>query len=285
MEEYLSRLASGIGIVDIIDITIIAFIIYKVLGFIKKTRAEQLVKGLVVLLAATFLSGIFHLYALNWILMGTMQFGIIALVVVFQPELRRGLEYVGRSKLLRPQFATFEKDKVKSTTSSIVKALDYFSVNKIGALIVMEREIALADFAETGVIINSDVTPEVLENIFHVGAPLHDGAVIIRGDKVYAAGCVLPLTKNTDLDAEIGTRHRAGIGITEVSDSMAIIVSEETGIISTATDGKLTRFLDTKSVEKTLLNIYLKDDLKDRAKNIKNPLIGMFGRDKKDVSK
>lgn len=285
MEEYLSRLATGIGIVDIIDMAIIAFIIYKVLGFIKKTRAEQLVKGLAVLLAATFLSGLFHLYALNWILMGTMQFGIIALVVVFQPELRRGLEYVGRSKLLKPQFATVEKDKVKSTTSSIVKALDYFSVNKIGALIVMEREIALADFAETGVIINSDVTPEVLENIFYVGAPLHDGAVIIRGDKVYAAGCVLPLTANTDLDAEIGTRHRAGIGITEVSDSMAIIVSEETGIISTATDGKLNRFLDTKSVEKTLLNIYLKDDLKDRAMNIKNPLISIFRRNKKDVSK
>lgn len=284
MEEYLSRLAAGVGIMDIIDITIIAFLIYKILGFIKKTRAEQLVKGLAVLLAAMVLSGLLELNALHWILIGTMQFGVIALVVMFQPELRRGLEYVGRSKLFRPQFTSMDKDIIKSTASSIVKALDYFSVNKIGALIVMERETALSDFAETGVVINSDVSTEVLENIFYIGAPLHDGAVIIRGSEVYAAGCVLPLTKNKDLDAEIGTRHRAGIGITEVSDALAIIVSEETGIISTASDGKLTRFLDIKTVEKSILNIYLKEDIRDKAMNMKTPIRDLFRRDK-DVSK
>ena len=169
-------------------------------------------------------------------------------------------------------------------TEQYRRALDYFSVNKIGALIVMERETALTDFAETGVIIESEVSPEVLENIFYEGAPLHDGAVIIRGSKVYAAGCMLPLTKNKDLDTEIGTRHRAGIGITEISDAVVIIVSEETGIISTASDGKLTRFLDIKTVEKILLNIYLTDDIKDRARSIKNPLVNIFRR-KKDVSK
>lgn len=269
---------------DIIDIAIIAFLIYKILGFIKKTRAEQLVKGLTVLIAATIISGLLELNTLHWILLGTMQFGVIALVVVFQPELRRGLEYVGRSKLLRPQFATMDKDKIKYTATSIVKALDYFSSNKVGALIVMEREIALTDFAETGIVINSDVSTEMLENIFYEGAPLHDGAVIIRGDEVFAAGCVLPLTKNKELDSEIGTRHRAGIGITEVSDALAIIVSEETGIISTAADGKLTRFLDIKTVEKTILNIYLKDDIRDKAMNIKTPFGKIFRRDN-DVSK
>lgn len=284
MEDFFTRIVSGIGVTDIIDIAIIAFIIYKVLGFIKKTRAEQLVKGLVVLIAVAALSSLFHLYALHWILITTMQFGVFALIVIFQPELRRGLEYVGRTKFLKPQFATMDKDKIKATTSSIVKALDYFSVNKIGALLVMERETALTDFAETGVIIDSEVSPEVLENIFYEGAPLHDGAVIIRGSKVYAAGCMLPLTKNKDLDTEIGTRHRAGIGITEISDAVVIIVSEETGIISTASDGKLTRFLDIKTVEKILLNIYLTDDLKDRARSIKNPLVNIFRR-KKDVSK
>lgn len=284
MEEYISRLTSGIGIMDIIDIIIIAFLIYKILGFIKKTRAEQLIKGLAVLVIATVLSGFLELNALHWILIGTMQFGVIALVVVFQPELRRGLEYVGRSKLLKPQFATMDKDKIKSTASSIAKALDNFSSNKVGALIVMEKEIALEDVAETGVIINSDISSEMLENIFYTGAPLHDGAVIIRGSTIYAAGCVLPLTRNQDLDTEIGTRHRAGIGITEISDALAIIVSEETGIISTASDGKLTRFLDIKTVEKSILNIYLKDDIRERAMNIKNPFSNLFRRDK-DVSK
>ncbi len=284
MEDFINRLVSGFGVMDLVDIAIIAFIIYKILGFIKKTRAEQLVKGLVVLIAVMVLSNLLGLYALHWILVTTMQFGVFALIVIFQPELRRGLEYVGRTKFLKPQFATMDKDKIKSTTTAIVKAIEYFSVNKIGALIVMERETALTDFAETGIIVDSDVSPEVLENIFYEGAPLHDGAAIIRGSKVYAAGCVLPLTKNKDLDTEIGTRHRAGIGITEISDAVVIIVSEETGIISTSSDGKLTRFLDTKTVEKILLNIYLTDDIKDRARSIKNPLVSLFRR-KKDVSK
>ncbi len=284
MEEHLSRILASIGIMDIIDVAIIAFIIYKILGFIKKTRAEQLVKGLIVFFIITALSDLLGLYALHWILITIVQYGVFALIVVFQPELRRGLEYVGRTRFLKPSFANFDKDKIKASTSAIVTAMDYFSANKIGALIVMERETALNDFAETGVIIDSDISVALLENIFYVGAPLHDGAVIIRGSKVYAAGCVLPLTKNKDLNTEIGTRHRAGIGITEVSDAVAMIVSEETGIMSTATDGKLTRFLDIKTVEKILLNIYLTDDLKNKAKSIKQPLADLFRRDK-DVSK
>ena len=205
----------------------------------------------------TILSEQFNFYTLNWILRNTLQLGVIALVIVFQPELRRALEYVGRSKFITPQFAQMDKERVKVLTAAIIKAVDYFSTNKIGALIIMERETTLNDIAETGTKINAEISTELLGNLFYEGAPLHDGAVIVRGDRVLAAGCVLPLTQSKTLSKDLGTRHRAGIGITENSDAISIIVSEETGIISIAVDGKLSRFLDIKTVEKTLLNIYL----------------------------
>lgn len=257
MSEIFNNIISGVGITDVIDVAIVAFVIYKVLGFIRETRALQLVKGLLILVVITILSDQFNLYTLNWILRNTLQMGVIALVIVFQPELRRALEYVGRSKFITPQFAQMDKERVKVITAAIIKAVDYFSSNKIGALIIMERETILNDIAETGTKIDAEISTELLGNIFYVGAPLHDGATIVRGDRVYAAGCVLPLTQSKTLSKELGTRHRAGIGITENSDAIAIIVSEETGIISVAVDGKLSRFLDIKTVEKTLLNIYL----------------------------
>lgn len=195
-----------------------------------------------------------------------MTLGVIALVVVFQPELRRGLEYVGRSKIVKAPFGQLDKEKAKSVTDEFVKAVGAFSSSKTGALIILEREIALNDIAETGTEINADISAQLLGNIFYEGAPLHDGAVIIRGDKLFAAGCVLPLTGNKNLNKSLGTRHRAGIGITEFSDAISIIVSEETGIISMAIDGKLTRFLDTKTVEKTLLNLYLAGSEKKTSK-------------------
>jgi len=259
MQEYIASLISGIGITDVIDVLIVSFVIYKVLGFIRETRAEQLVKGLLVLVVAAFLSDQFSLHVLNWILRGTMTLGVIALVIVFQPELRRGLEFVGRSKIVKAPFGDLDKEKAKVLTAKFIKAVDYFSTNKVGALIILEREAALNDIVETGTRIDAEVSAELMQNIFFEGAPLHDGAVIVRGDKIFAAGCVLPLTHNNTLGKDLGTRHRAGIGITESSDSIAIIVSEETGIISIAVDGKLTRFLDIKTVEKTLLNIYLSD--------------------------
>jgi diadenylate cyclase len=257
MADFFNLIVSNFGIRDVVDVAIIYYVIYKVLGFIRETRAEQLVKGLLVLLLAAIVSGYFHLYALNWILIGTMQFGVIALVVVFQPELRRGLEYMGRSKFLKPQFGDDSKEGGKGAAAAITKAVDFFSTSKTGALIILERETTLSDITDSGVILNSDISTELLKNIFYEGAPLHDGAVLLRGVQIHAAGCVLPLTQNTDLSLELGTRHRAGIGITEHSDALALIVSEETGVISMAVDGKLTRFLDTKTVEKTLLNVYL----------------------------
>ncbi len=280
MRSLLDNLATGIGITDIIDILIVAFVIYKVLGFIKETRAEQLIKGLLVLVLVTFLSDVFNLYTLNWILRGTMTVGIIAIVIIFQPELRRGLEYVGRNKLLKNPFAQIDKDNAKAITSEFVHAIDHFSSNRVGALIIIERETMLTDIVENGTTLDARISEELLGNIFYEGAPLHDGAVIIRGDKICAAGCVLPLTQNKTLSKDLGTRHRAGIGITENSDALAIIVSEETGIISMATDGKLTRFLDIKTVEKTLLNIYLNNDEESKLPPF-NKLMGRI----KNVSK
>lgn len=256
MASVFQNILSTIAITDIIDIAIVAFVIYKVLGFIRETRAEQLVKGLLVLVVAFFVSYAFNLNTLNWILQETMTLGVIALVVVFQPELRRGLEYVGRSKFVKPQFGHMGKEEAKMITAAIVKAIDYCSANKIGALIILEREISLNDIAETGTTVDATISTEMLCNIFYEGAPLHDGATIIRGNRVFSAGCVLPLTQSKSLSKDLGTRHRAGIGITENSDAISLIVSEETGIISMAMDGKLSRFLDIKTVEKTLLNLY-----------------------------
>jgi diadenylate cyclase len=275
IQDFFSNLVTGISIFDAIDVVIIAFVIYKILGFLRETRAEQLVKGLFVLIIFTIISAILHLNALNWILKATMQFSVIALVVVFQPELRRGLEHLGRSRWIRSQFESIDKAKAKEAVAALVRAVDYFSANSTGVLIVMEREVSLTDFAETGVVLNSDLTEELLENIFYEGAPMHDGAVIVRGVKVYAAACMLPLTKKKDLDSELGMRHRAGIGITEVSDAFTIMVSEESGVISTASEAKLTRFLDIKALEKTILNLYLSEQpenlsrlLRRRQKNV-----------------
>lgn len=251
---------------DVLDILIVAFLIYKILGFIRETRAEQLIKGLLVLVVATFTSDLFNLHTLNWILKGTMTLGVVALVVVFQPELRRGLEYLGRTKLVKPGFGQMDKEKAKHVTTEFIRAISNFSKDRVGALIVLERETALTDMTESGTIIDAEISAELLGNLFYEGSPLHDGAVIIRGDRIFAAGCVLPLSQNKTIGKELGTRHRAGIGITEHSDAVTLVVSEETGIISMAVNGKLSRFLDTKTVEKTLLNLYLNNgDIGDKA--------------------
>lgn len=257
MSNFFNTIFSNIGIADILDILVVAFIVYKVLEFIRETRAEQLVKGLLLLGAAFFVSDFLNMNTLNWILKGITTMGILALVVVFQPELRRALEYVGRNKFIRGSMTSIGKEKALKITEEFVTALRNLSADKTGALIVIERQTALNDRVETGTIIDADISEQLIGNIFYEGAPLHDGAVIVRGDRLYAAGCVLPLTENKNLDKELGTRHRAGIGITEHSDAITIIVSEETGVISMAKDGIITRYLDTKTIEKTLLDLYI----------------------------
>ena len=257
MRNFFENVFSGVGITDVIDIIIVAFVIYKLLGLIKQTRAEQLMKGVLLLVVATFLSGFFNLHTINWLLNGAVMLGAVAILVVFQPELRRALEYMGRSKIVKAPLKQMDKEKGKQITAHIIKALETFSKDRVGALIVLERETSLYDNVETGTVVDAQLSEQLLGNIFYEGSPLHDGAVIIRDGRIYAAGCVLPLTRNNTISKELGTRHRAGIGITENSDALVIIVSEETGIISMASDGQLSRFLDIKTVEKTLLNMYL----------------------------
>lgn len=260
MQEFIERSLTGIGLNDVLDIVIVTFIIYSLLSFIRETRAQQLLKGLTIIIVAYFAADFLKLHTISWILKGTFTIGIFALIVVFQPEIRRALEVMGRTHLTNRGKAAVDKEHAKHVVDEIVAAVDSFSKSRTGALIVFERETVLKDIDETGIVINADVSQELLGNLFYVGSPLHDGAVIIKGDKVIAAGCVLPLTENKELNKSLGTRHRAGIGITENSDCLTLIVSEETGVISAAENGKLERFLDKKSVEKILLDLYLSED-------------------------
>ncbi len=273
LAEMIADFASDINIIDIIDILVVALLVYKILDFISETRAGQLVKGIIILLVATFVSDRLHLYTLNWILKGTMTLGLVAFVVVFQPEMRRGLEYMGRSKLLRKSYADINTDQIKEMAAEFSSAVEELSASKTGALVVFERETPLSDLIATGTKIDAKVSDELIRNIFYAGSPLHDGAVIIRNDRIDAAGCVLPLTQDPTLSSSLGTRHRAAIGITELSDAVALVVSEESGVISMARNGKLERFLDARSVEKDILNINMVDTDPERS-----PLKGIWGR-------
>ena len=262
MIDYLTTMISQLRWVDILDIAIIAFAIYKILKYIQETRAFQLLMGLIVLLVATVLSDVLKLYTVNWLLEGILKVGAIAVIVVFQPEIRRVLQYLGGFWLRSGTYLNPEESD--SLTDAVMYALKYFSRNKVGALIVFERNTDLGDVVESGIQINADITKEMLMNIFYSGAPLHDGAVIIRGEKIIAAGCVLPLTSSTNLSSELGTRHRAGIGVTEISDAIAVIVSEETGAMSVATNGKISRFMDNNSMQKIVKSVFMNEGESER---------------------
>jgi len=258
--EFFETVFTGFGLTDAVDILLVAFVVYQIMKFILETRAEQIFKGILLLVLITVLSNIFNLHTLNWLCKGAVALGAVAILVVFQPELRRALEIMGRGRFVRGSMTRTEKEENKSIVRTVVNAIKTMSREKTGALIVFERDTMLEDIAETGTIIDAKVSEQLLGNIFYEGSPLHDGAVIISNGKIYAAGCVLPLSKRQDLSKSLGTRHRAGIGITENSDALVIIVSEETGIISIAEDGMLDRFLDAKTVEKKLLSFYMNED-------------------------
>ena len=260
MFDQIAGLISSIGVTDILDIAIVAYLVYKVLGFIRETRAQQLVRGILLVFAVFLVSQLLHLSLLNWLLKSLITVGLIAIVVLFQPELRRGLEQLGRRGVFTNQFRNVSKDDAIETIHNIVYACEDFSASRTGALIVIERQTMLNDIIETGVVINADISTRLLGNLFYEGSPLHDGAVIIRGTKAYAASCVLPLTVRTNIGGNLGTRHRAGVGVSEVSDAFVIIVSEESGAISVAENGQLRRFLDGKALEKLLLEIYMPTD-------------------------
>ena len=241
-----------IGIADTFDILIIAFIIYKLLGLIHKTNTMRLTTGIVVLLLALWLSGVLGLSMINFVLSRAFELGIIALVIIFQPELRRVLEKVGSSRLSSVFGSEFGPLSLENAITQTVLACADMSKSLTGALIIFVRDNQLVEQISTGTLIDAEVTAELLKNLFFINAPLHDGAVIIKDGRVAAAGCMLPMSNNTNLSKDLGMRHRAGIGMSERSDAVVLIVSEETGSISLAVDGMLKRHLSAETAE-TLL--------------------------------
>ena len=258
----------------IVDLTIVIFLVYCFFKVVKGSRAWQLIKGIALLIITTWISGLLNLKILNWILTGIMNLGVIAIIVIFQPELRRALEQLGTNKLTR--FFGIEKDlstKTKEDIYKIVIAATELSKAKTGALIVIERDIKIQDIVNTGIPMDADVSPQLLVNIFEPKTPLHDGAVIISNNKIAAAACVLPLADDKDIEKELGTRHRAAIGISKESDSIAVVVSEETGKISVAKDGTLIADVREDVLKKILIsNIVTKRfavEKKERANQLK----------------
>lgn len=254
--QDMKNLFIDIRIKDIIDILIVAIMFYKLFSLIKETRAEQLIKGIFALFVFAKISGVLKLYTINWILENAMTVGVLAILIVFQPELRRALEYIGRSRFFTKSLLEIKDENLSRKVDEIVSACGSLSRQKIGALMVLERQTGLNDVVETGTEINGYVSSDLLINIFIPNTPLHDGAVIIKEDTIKAAACFLPLTKNQNLSKELGTRHRAALGISEQSDAMAIVVSEETGAISIAENGEIARHIDIKTLEQILLNMY-----------------------------
>lgn len=239
----------------ILDIAIVIFLAYKMTKIVKKTRAWQLFKGIAMLILVTWISGAFQLNILHYILSAIMSWGVLALIVIFQPEIRRVLEQLGTNKFTR--FFGMDKDieaKTKEDVYKIVIATTEMSKQKTGALIVIEREIEIKDIINTGIIMDAEVSPQLITNIFEPKTPLHDGAIVISNNKIAAAACMLPLASDNDIARELGTRHRAGIGISKESDALVVIVSEETGKVSVAKDGTLIADVREDVLKKILIN-------------------------------
>ena len=248
-------------LVDLLDILIIAFLIYQLLGFVNRTRAGQLAKGALIVMAVYLVANILNMRTVTWLLNSLLQVGLLTLVVLFQPEIRRALERMGQTDQWAYRF--FNKNRYNDTSLkgawrsaiiAICDAAERFSETKTGALIVLERNTNLSEIVRTGTPVNSAVNLEVLGTIFYEGTPLHDGAAIIEDGRIKAAGCVLPLSNNLDLGKDMGTRHRACLGIAENSDAIAIVVSEETGIISMAKNGVLMRHFDRQTLYTRLVD-------------------------------
>jgi len=253
MSRYLTYL-NYFDLVTVIDILIVAFVIYKLLLLIKGTHAVQLLKGLAVLLLVSSVSSWFHLATINWLLDKAWTALAIALPVVFQPELRRALEQIGRGGFFQRRSRLFDEE-TKQIAYEVARAADILSQRYVGALLVFARKTGLQEYVEKGVKLDAIVSAEVICNIFEPNTPLHDGAVIVRENRIAAAACYLPLTENPLLGREFGTRHRAAIGITEQSDAVAVVVSEETGIISLVQEGKIARGLERVELETRLRDL------------------------------
>ena len=256
-----------------LDIALVALLVYYVIALVRQTRANSVLKGLALVLIMAWLSDVMQLSAFNWILRQVINTGVIMLVVLFQPELRRGLEKIGRSKLSGAgllesshKIATAEHD-----ADEIVHCMTNLSRRRVGALVVIQNKTGLNDIIATGTMLDAEVSSALLENIFEPNTPLHDGAVIMRGGRIVAAACYLPLSENYSISRELGTRHRAAIGISETTDATVLVVSEETGVISVAREGKLTRYFDAKALKKLLMDLF-----QPAEDSSKKTLLGMF---------
>ena len=261
-------LRNTVRIWDIIDILIVAFLIYRILSFMQKTSASSVIKGLLLILGVAWISNFFNLNMLSYMLRQVLQLGIIVIVVLFQPEIRKMFERMGTTRLGSLFRRRGKYESIRVVLEHIVTACYQMSKSETGAIMVIERKVGLNDYAVTGVNVDASVTSELILNIFYQNSPLHDGALIIREDRLLAAACMLPLSNNYSLGKDLGMRHRAGVGLSERSDAVIIIVSEQTGSISVAIDGMLKRNLDNDTFEKLLSSEVLGNhDNRDKSKN------------------
>ena len=275
-KEFASMLPT-VKFMDIVDILLVAFVIYAIIMMIQNTGAVRIAKSVIIILVLSGLTQVLNMYLMNYLLDRVLEIGLIALVIMFQPELRRMLEKLG-SKSLREILSMKEQQReIDRVISQTVNACEIMSKERTGVLIVFERSASTIDYQKTGTVLDAEVSSELLRNLFFTKASLHDGAVIIRNERIAAAGCVLPLTQNRNISSDLGTRHRAAIGMSEATDAVVVIVSEETGTISVAIGGMLKRHLAPQTLEKLLLNeLAPKTDEKTR-----NPLKKLLKKSKK----
>ena len=250
-------------LVDAVDILLLTFIIYTLLNHTRQTRISQIIKGIVILLAATWVSDLIGMRTIHALLSWVINAGPVLLIVLFQPEIRRILEELGTTSLFDSTSRMQELRNTELIIDEMILALEHMARRRVGALIVIEQKTRLNDVISTGTMVDGVISQPLIENIFEPNTPLHDGAVVVRGDRVVAAACLLRLSDTTGVGRDLGTRHRAGLGVSEVSDATVFIVSEETGIISMAKDGHLVRHLDEASLHQILQGIYEKKDEKD----------------------
>ncbi|MVX62801.1 TIGR00159 family protein [Clostridium chromiireducens] len=257
MQELLSMLEksfSNMSLWSVLDILVVSYIFYKCYTLIKETRAEQLLKGILLIIALIPISYLLKLDMLYFILNKTLTIGVLSVIIIFQPEIRRALEHLGRSAFDDKHYF-YNKEDLNAMINEISVAIQNLAESKTGALIVIEQSTGLNELIGAGTLLDANVTSNLLENIFVVNTPLHDGATIIRNNRILASGCVLPLTSNTSINKKLGTRHRAALGLSEVSDALVIIVSEETGVVSLAINGRITRGYDKERLKSVITKI------------------------------
>lgn len=238
---------------DVLDIVVVTYVIYKLMMIVRGTKAVQLIKGISIILVSWFLSGFFGLKTLQFLLNQVITYGLLGIIIIFQPELRRGLEHLGRTSNLFGRTSTSDEEKQRQMIEAIVSSAQYMSKRRIGALIAIERDTGLNEYVETGIRMDSHITSQLIINLFIPNTPLHDGAMIIQDGKIAAAACYLPLSESPHIDKALGTRHRAAIGVSEVTDSVTLTVSEETGAVSLAIAGRLYRELDEEALRNKLI--------------------------------